>query len=344
MANIELRKRFFGEGVVGSIDLPSAPTLSWSEHHALLESSADLRRVRSTLEDLGMDVRSVERAIDGLEGELGLRLDQQSLLLDRQVDLLADIAQSLRTPARVRAAERLSSVGELLRRKRYERAVAAAEEAIEDDPNNPAGFIAAGWAQIGLEHLDAARGFFTEAAQASDGDARSAALRQAARLTLALEGPKASLTRLDGDISSAHSVTERAAVAYDRAVYLAEFGDTTAAQASLLDAGRDEPSFLFAALADPLLASHTVIIEAACEELAVRQRAVAPHIARYDELIRQLAELVARLEDEDKTLRGAGRAGRQQVLGELADVVRRCSTSGSSRRACSTGAAVELWH
>jgi hypothetical protein len=148
MANIELRKRFFGEGVVGSIDLPSAPTLSWSEHHALLESSADLRRVRSTLEDLGMDVRSVVRAIDGLEGELGFRLDQQSLLLDRQVDLLVDIAQSLRTPARVRAAERLSSVGELLRRKRYERAAGAAEEAIEDDPNNPAGFIAAGWRSL----------------------------------------------------------------------------------------------------------------------------------------------------------------------------------------------------
>jgi tetratricopeptide (TPR) repeat protein len=329
MANIELRKRFFGAGVVGSIDLPSAPTLSWSEHHALVESSADLRQVRSTLECLDMDVRSVARAIDGLEGELGLRLDQQSLLLDRQVDLLADIAQSLRTPARVRAAERLSSVGELLRRKRYERAVAAAEEAIEDDPNNPAGFIAAGWAQIGLEHLEAARALFIEAAQASDGDARSAVLRQAARLTLALEGAKAALTILDGKVSSAHSVTECAAVAYDRAVYLAELGDTTAAQAGLLDAGRDEPSFLFAALADPLLVSHTVIIEAAVEELTVRQRAVAPHIARYDELIQRLDELVSRLEDEVKTLQGAGRGQRQQVLGELTEVVKRCSSERS---------------
>jgi tetratricopeptide (TPR) repeat protein len=326
MANIELRKRFLGVGVVGSIDLPSVPTLSWSEHHALLDSSADLRRVRSTLEDLGMDVRWVARAIDELQGELGLRLDQQSLLLDRQVDLLADIAQSLRTPARVRAAERLSSVGELLRRKRYERAGDAAREAIEDDPNNPAGFIAAGWAQIGLEDLAAARALFTEAAQASDGDACSAAIRQAARLTLALEGPEAALTRLDGEISSAHSVTEHAAVAYDRAVYLAELGNTTAAHASLLDAGRDEPSFLFAALADPLLASHTVVIEAASEELTVRQRAVAPHIARYDELVRQLAELVARLEDEDKTLRGAGRAERQQVLSEVENVVKRRSS------------------
>jgi tetratricopeptide (TPR) repeat protein len=272
-----------------------------------------------------MDVRSVARAIDGLEGELGLKLDQQSLLLDRQVDLLADIAQSLRTPARVRAAERLSSVGELLRRKRYERAAAAAEEAIEDDPNNPAGFIAAGWAQIGLEHLDAARVLFTEAAQASDGDARSAAGRQAARLTLALEEPQAALTRLDVETDSAQSITERSAVAYDRAVYLAELGDTTGAQASLLDAGRDEPCFLFAALADPLLTSHLVVIEAASEELKVRQRAVAPHIAKYDEFIRGLAELVARLEDEDKMLRGTGREERQQVLRELAAVVKRCS-------------------
>jgi tetratricopeptide (TPR) repeat protein len=329
VASIELRKRFFGEGVVGSIDLPSAPTLSWSEHRALLDSSAELRSVRNRLEDLGMDVRSVARAIDVLEGELGFRLDQQSLLLDRQVDLLADIAQSLRTPARVRAAERLSSVGELLRRKRYERAVAAAEEAIEDDPNNPAGFIAAAWAQIGLEHLDEARILFTEAAQASDGDARSVAGRQAARLALALEGPQAALALLEGEAGSAQSVTERSAVAYDRAVYLAELGDTTAAQASLLDAGRDEPCFLFAALADPLLASHTVVIEAASEELKVRQRAVAPHIARYDELIRGLAELVARLEDEDKMLQGTGREERQQVLRELATVVKRCSSERS---------------
>ena len=321
MANIELRKRFFGAEVVGSIDLSSMPTLSWSEHHALL-------RIGSTFEDLGMDVRSVARAIDGLEGELGLRLDHQSLLLDRQVDLLADIAQSLRTPARVRAAERLSSVGELLRRKRYERALAAAEEAIEDDPNNPAGFIAAGWAQIGLEHLDAARALFTEAAEASDVDARSAAFRQAARLTLALDGPEAALTRL-GEVSGANSVTERAAVTYDRAVYLADLGDTAAALVNLLDAGRAEPSFLFAALADPLLASHLVIIEAASEELAARQRAVVRDIARYDELIQQLGELTARLEGENKTLRVAGRNERQQVLGKLVDVATRCSSERS---------------
>jgi hypothetical protein len=145
-------------------------------------------------------------------------------------------------------------------------------------------------------------------------------------LALALEGPQAALTRLDAEAGSAQSVTERSAVAYDRAVCLAELGETTAAQASLLDAGRDEPCFLFKALADPLLASHTVVIEAASEELKVRQRAVAPHIARYDELIRELAELVARLEDEDKTLRGVGREERQQVLRELAAVVKRCSS------------------
>ena len=312
-----MRKRFFGEGVVGSIDISSGPTLSWSEHHALLEGSADLRRVRSGLEDLGVDVRSVARAVDGLEGQLGLRLEEQSMLLDRQVDLLADIAQAVRTPARVRAAERLSGVGELLRRKRYDRAATAAKEAIEDDPNNPAGFIAAGWAQIGLKRLDEARALFTEAAEASDGDARSAAVRQTARLTFALDGPRAALARLDEYATGARGSTEQAAIAYDRSVYLAELGDTSAAEVRLLDAGRDEPSFLLTALADPLLASHAVIVEAASGELKMRQRALAHHVAMYEDLVAQLRDLVVALEDEDKTLRGAGREERRGVLASL---------------------------
>jgi tetratricopeptide (TPR) repeat protein len=255
--------------------------------------------MRSGLEDLGVDVRSLARAVDGLEGQLGLRLEEQSMLLDRQVDLLADIAQALRTPARVRAAERLSGVGELLRRKRYVRAATAAKEAIDDDPNNPAGFIAAGWAQIGLKRLDEARALFTEAAEAGDGDARSAAVRQAARLTLALDGPRAALARLDEYATDARGSTEQAAIAYDRSVYLAELGDTPAAEVRLLDAGRDEPSFLLTALADPLLASHAVIVEAASGELKMRQRALAHHVAMYEDLVAQLRDLVVALGGQD---------------------------------------------
>jgi tetratricopeptide (TPR) repeat protein len=318
MANIELRKRFFGEGIVGTVDLSSGPTLSWSEHNALLASSASLQLMRQTLEGLGLDIRSVALAVDELEARLGLKLDQQSMILDRQVHLLADIAESLRTPARVRAAERLSSVGELLRRKRYERALAAVEEAIEDDPNNPAGFIAAGWAQIGLERLDDARSMFIEAAQANDGDERSATIRQAARLTLALDGPLAALARLDEHRDDPRGPRERAAISYDRSVYLAEAGDVTASIASLLHAGRDEPSFLFAALADPLLASHPPVADAVSLELETRRHALRAQRTRYDELLTQLTTLIEELAEEDNLLRSAGKDERRTFQAELA--------------------------
>lgn len=323
MADIELRERFFGGGLVGSVDISSGPTLSWSEHDALLAGSKDLQRMRATLEDLGLDVRLVAHAIDGLEAQLGLRLDQQSVLMGRQVHLLMDIAESLRTPARVRAAERLASVGELLRRKRYDRALVAAEEAIDGDPNNPVAFTAAGWAQIGLQHLEQARAMFIEAAQASDGDQRSAAIRQAARLTLALDGPRQALTQLEENANEPHSEREHAALTYDRSVYLAELGDTNGAIACLLQAGHDDPSFLFAALADPLLASHATFIEAASKELQARQQALAQHRAAYEELLAQLGRLIEQLEEDDKQLHGTGREERREVLAKLIATRRR---------------------
>ncbi len=327
MGSVELRERFFGGGVVGTVDLPRAPTLSWSEHRALLESASDLRQVRGALGRLGLDVVSIARAIDGLEGNLGLRLDQQAVLLDRQVHLLADIAQSLRTPARVRAAERLSSVGELLRRKRYDRALAAAVQAVEDDPNNPAGFIAAGWAHIGLENLGSARTMFSEAAEASDGDARSTRVRQVARLTLALDGAQAALDRLNQDPDCAQTSIERGAVAYDRCVYLSQLGDEAAAVASLSEAGRDEPSFLFAALADPLLVSHRRVVEEVSRELDIRQTALDERIAECDGLARRLAGRVAQLEDAAQGIHASGRDERRRVLGELAAIAHRCDES-----------------
>jgi len=313
MANIELRQRFLGEDLVGTIDLPAAPTLSWSDR-------AQLDRVRSTLEGLGLNVQSVARSLSGLENELGLRLHEQSMLLDRQVDLLADIAESLRTPARVRAAERLASVGELLRRKRFVRAVSIAQEAIEDDPNNPAGFIACGWAHIGLDHLDDARALFREAAQASDGDGKSAATRQAARLALALDGPDASLALLDEVADDAREPIERGAVAYDRCVYLAELGDTEKALEHLIEAGREQPSFLFAALADPLLAAHESITRAASRELKERQSDVPTRIAEHDALLAQLTDLVKRLEAADRKLGSADRERRRQLLSKFSAV------------------------
>jgi tetratricopeptide (TPR) repeat protein len=337
MANVELHRRFFGEGLVGTVDV--APTLSWSEHRALLATSEHLRSARTTIENLGLDVRSVTRALDGLEDELGLRLDQQSILLDRQVDLLADIAQSLRTPARVRAAERLAAVGELLRRKRFKRAAAFAKDAIDDDPNNPAAFLAAGWAHIGLEQLNEARAHFAEAAEASDGDQRSAATRQSARLALALDGAATALATLDDNTRRDAGEKELSAVAYDRSVYLAEMGRIDEAAESLRRAGEHEPSFLFAALTDPVLASHSEITAIATYELTTRLHGVSTQTAEADSLLDQLGALVGRLEDADRTL---GANGREQRRATVVDLRATLKSLGADRDAFVKQSADEL--
>lgn len=319
MANIELRSRFFGDGLVGTVDVPQAPTLSWSEHRALLSGAMDLSATRRALEDLGFEIRSVAPAIERVENRLGLRLDQQAAFLEEQTHLLEDIAQSLRTPARVRAVERLSTVGELLRRKRYDRALSAAEKAIEDDPNNPAAFVAGGWACIGLRDLDRARSMFVEAAQASDGDDRSARTRQVARLTFALNGPNEALSKLDEGVAYAQSPGEHAAVSYDRSVYLADLGDDAAALNCLMTAGRTEPALLFSALADPVLASKAIIVEAASQELKTRQKAVTVLTAQYNELIDRLGEQMASLRDYAQGSRARSRDDGQQAIQGFAE-------------------------
>src|SRR5580698_8999820 len=106
-------------------------SLNWSQQ-ALLEKSAaarpqgpviDTGRICLTLESVSQNVAEVVRAIDWLVADLDLRLDAQAELLNRQVDLLAEIAHTLRSPARTRAAERLSDAAELLRHHRNERAL-----------------------------------------------------------------------------------------------------------------------------------------------------------------------------------------------------------------------------
>ena len=202
MANIELRKSFLGESLVGHID--AEPGLSWSDHRALLDASRASQQVamqtaavRQRLESVDLNVAAVGRAVAAMEYELGFRLENVASALGRQVAVLEDIAAALRTPAKTRAAERLVDVGELLRRKRWKRALAISQAAIDDDPNNPAGFLAAAWAQIGLGDLQSAREVFIEAADASDGLQRSGSGRHAARLTFAVEDAQAALEILD---------------------------------------------------------------------------------------------------------------------------------------------------
>jgi hypothetical protein len=173
MANIELRERFFGGGLVGTVE--TTPTLSWSEHSALIAAArgaSDLashtRAIGRNLEAIGLDIQATAASVAALEWSLGLRLDSQTQLLGEQVSLLTGIAEVMRTPAKTRAAERLVDVAELLRRKRWKRALSIAETVTDDDPNNPEGFLACAWANLGLGQIDLARDAYVEAAEASE--------------------------------------------------------------------------------------------------------------------------------------------------------------------------------
>ena len=320
MANIELHKSFLGDRVVGHID---SPGLSWSDHQALTDAARASRSValetsaiRQRLESLNLNVAAVVQAVTAMEYQLGFRLQAVADVLAQQLTVLQSIEQVLRTPAKTRAAERLVDVGELLQRQRWQRALAVAESAIEDDPNNPAGFLAAGWSQMGLGDLQRARDAFVEAADASDGPARSAAGRQASRLALALQDSQTALAGLDRyGVTSAPAWPEHvgwegartaavvrhwweqqlelAAVHYDRAVYLA----STDAQESALeleDAGAIDPRSYALALADKLLAEHPQLIDLAAEKLksvmAEQKTTIEARLARVQRVLERVAD------------------------------------------------------
>jgi len=220
VANIELREHLIGGGFSGTI----SPALTWFDQQALQRSAEGSMVSAIELRFLNAGMGRLVDTVVALESALGFRLDAQTRILDSQLDVLERIEHALRRPGQVSAAERISNTGELLRRGRYARALSDAELAIGDDPNNPAGFVAAGWAAIGLGRGDRARELFLEAAEASDGDERDTALRQAARITFALEDGAAALRILEGCDDSS-SALQRWATEYDRAVYYAASDD-----------------------------------------------------------------------------------------------------------------------
>jgi hypothetical protein len=244
MANIELHRSFTGGGLSGRVELP--PTLSWAEHDALLQTAANSGLM---VEGLAYTANAVAR----LEASLGYRLGAQLDVLGQQLEQLDGIAAALRTPAKTRAAERLVDAGRLLETQRYDRALEAAKQAIDDDPTNPATFSAAGWACLGLAQLVEARTYFREEAEAGHvGDVASAARRKAARTTLALETPLAALAELGAEEPGA-SPAELAGHLYDRAVYLALADRRDEAEQALRAAGERDAWQLARAAADPLL-------------------------------------------------------------------------------------------
>lgn len=333
MANIELHKSFLGDHVVGHIE---SPGLSWSDHQALTDAARASRSIaleasaiRQRLESVNLNVAAVGQAVMTMEYELGFRLQAVADVLAQQLTVLQSIEQALRTPAKTRAAERLVDVGELLRRQRWQRALAVAESAIEDDPNNRVGFLAAGWANMGLGSLQRARDAFVEAADASDGPARSAAGRQASRLALALQDSQTALAGLDRyGVTSAPAWPEHlrwegtrtavivrdwweqqlelAAVHYDRAVYLAST-DTRESALELEDAGSIDLRSYALALADKLLAEHPQLIDLAAEKLknavAEQKATIETHLAR----VRLVLERVVDFDSQPAEIEHAGK-------------------------------------
>jgi tetratricopeptide (TPR) repeat protein len=283
---LELIQPIFGDSA-GHLDLRSGSSLSWSEHNALVASAAgsmataqETARVRHTLEQLRYDVQDVTQAVETLQSEIGLQLQDQTRLMIRQVELLAQIAETLRTPARTRAAERISDAGELLRRERYERALTLAIQAIDDDPNNPAGFLAAAWASLGIDNVEQARDFFREATQASDGDQRQSALRKAVRLTFLLEGPQNALKEL-GNSREQLSPAEEGATDFDRAVYFSKAGESAAAAECIRKASHHDSRFCLMALTDPILSRDATVAETASEQLRAIQEIADPVAAEF---------------------------------------------------------------
>jgi hypothetical protein len=286
-------------------------SLNWSQH-ALLEKrggrsttqvawpsgpTIDTDRICRALESVGQNVAEVVDAIDWLVSDLNLRLDAQTELLNQQADLLAEIAQTLRSPARTRAAERVRDATELLRHHRNERALTVAEQAIDDDPNSDTAFILAGWASLGIGNLQRARGYFREAAQATastrDAETRHMnAVYLAARLTFALEGPEAALNELDAaepfvdpTMQKEHprftkeqlclsllSPNNAGAIKFDRTVYYTANNNLDAALETFREiAEGHDIRFCLMALTDPVLATNEAVVNAARETLRVHQ-------------------------------------------------------------------------
>jgi tetratricopeptide (TPR) repeat protein len=300
MANVELHRSLFGAGLVGTID--SAPALSWLDSRRL-EQAAEGSMASA------VELRMIHGALWRLEGTLGFRLDQQTEVLERQLAALAAIDATLRTPAKTRAAERIADTAELLRRGRYERALTIAEEAIVDDPNNPAGFRAAGWALLGLGRTREAQEHFVECAAAADGDDCAQALRQAARLAYLTESPARAVRLLDAVPDSIGDLTRRG-VDYDRALYLAEQGSIAEARLTLRRAFDGDLRFAFLALGDRIFQKHEEVLHDARAFVGDALGQLRSHRADAETAVRQIVALVrgdsdpaaARLHDLEEDL------------------------------------------
>jgi len=311
MGRVELHERWFGDGLSGTVEIE--PALTWMDRHALHAAADSAAATLGAI--LGFRVE-IAHALGRLTDEVGLRLDVQATILAQQAESLSGIHATLKTPLETRAAERIAQTAELLRRRRFDRALEVAEGAIEDDPNNPGGFEAAAWASLGLRRGEDARRHFIEAAEASDGDRRARSLRHAARLTYVLEGAHHALACLGAVSSHDLSPLEQRAVALDVASYQAEDGDIASASDTLRAAYDGDERFALMTLADPVLAQHEPLVEQARTYLADLDATIAQLNADTNAALTQAADMLAepRFEDPISEHVPAGWAERRREL------------------------------
>jgi tetratricopeptide (TPR) repeat protein len=277
IARIELHERLLSPGLAGSVELDP---LKQAFVAAAERTAGEVEGVRDQLTALGWTLDEVADAVASLEREMGVRLDQHTQILDSQLAVLRSIDAALRSPAKVRAAERMGDAAGLLRSRRYDRALQCAREAIDSDPNNPAAFAAAGWALVGVGQFGDAAAEFAEAwVAASDGHrGRVEYARQAGRCYLA-SGDVARARSLladavaeGGDAGGPHSAAGMAPLHYDAALAAAVAADMDAAARAVETAVGLDPRFAQAAVAEPLFDANP--------ELVRRALAVAADVAR----------------------------------------------------------------
>lgn len=293
MADITLRRNVFGDGYSGSLKVPAG--LSWMDSMAIQsaarsawETSAETSRAREALDRIGYDVADMADSINRLESTIGLKLDEQTHVLEQQSQALEEIRGAVVNPAKTRAAERVADAAQLLSHDRFERALKVANEAIDADPNNPNGFFATGWALVGLERFDEAREMFEEARDASHGDQRSLGSRQSARSAFLAGKPDLAYALVRDARQIAESGDEQAAVAYDIAVYAVAAGDAQTAIESIQKASRHDSRHAERALVDPAFEQTEDVRAAAAAVLTELADHIAEHRPQVENEIRNL--------------------------------------------------------
>jgi Flp pilus assembly protein TadD len=254
LAKIELHERFFGSGLVGQIDF--APNeLAYQPASVLVPGlpTPSSSRVIDALDRLGWDIRWVAESIRSLEDELASRLSEQTAYMERQLDALESIDRSLLDSLKVRAAQRMDDAAGLLQRGKYPAALHYACEAIDCDPNNPYGYVAAGFAYIGLGEPGRASESFVEARDAATDEQWFVFGRLGAHSSIVAGELHQARAILDNALARLNAETSRrGAIHYDLALVAILASESSTAVAEIEKAVRTDVRYAAEALCEPL--------------------------------------------------------------------------------------------